>query len=148
LALYEGMFLLDNRQANRDWDASVAAVKKILSEHGAEASRMDKWAERKLAYPVKAQKRGTYLLAYFSAEKDAPSKIYRDVEISTGILRALILKIDELPAEPEKEEPKAEVVKAEEPKAETAEAVEEVAPVAETASPEAGEVSSEDEKGE
>ncbi len=152
MALYEGMFLLDNRQANRDWDGAVAAVKKTLSDHGAEMHRMDKWAERKLAYPIKGQKRGTYLLTYFAAEEDTPNRIYRDVEISGVILRALILKIDRLPPEPERpeeEKPKVEAAEPKGPPPKAPEPVEEVAAAAaEPAPPEVGEEKEPDEKGE
>ena len=152
MALYEGMFLLDNRQANRDWDGMVAVVKKVLSDHGAEILRMDKWAERKLAYHVKGQKRGTYLLIHFSAEKDAPTRIYRDIEISEVILRALILKVDKLPPEPERqarEEPKAETAAPKKPEPEREEPVEEaVSAAAEPGPPEAAEETGQEEKGE
>ena len=79
---YEGMFLLDNRQANRDWDRTVEQVKAILKKHGAELAWCQKWAERKLAYEIRHHRRGTYLLAYFQAEKEVPTRIYREVELN------------------------------------------------------------------
>ena len=33
MSLYEGMFLMDNRQANRDWEGSLEKLKAMLSKH-------------------------------------------------------------------------------------------------------------------
>jgi len=110
LSLYEGMFLLDNRQANRDWDGSLASVKSIVTKHGGTVLRCNKWGERRLAYEIKGRRRGTYLLIYFDADGDAVNQIYREGELSDLVLRSLMLKIgalpsEEKPAEKSKEEP-------------------------------------------
>jgi len=107
LRLYEGMFLLDNRQANRDWDGSLEKLKGILSKHGAEIIRCEKWGERKLSYEIGGRRRGTYVLTYFSADGDAVNRIYRECELSDLVLRALILRIKALPFEEKQEEPEA-----------------------------------------
>jgi ribosomal protein S6 len=93
------MFLIDNRQANRDWDGSVDTLKGILSKHGASILRCEKWGERKLAYEIKGRRRGTFVLTYFEAEGDAVNNIYRDCELSELILRALVLTTKRLPPE-------------------------------------------------
>jgi len=99
LKLYEGMFLLDNRQANRDWDGTLESLKNMITKHGAEILRCQKWGERRLAYEIKGRRRGTYVLAYFQADSDAVNRIYREVELSELVLRAMMLRIDALPPE-------------------------------------------------
>ena len=97
MSLYEGMFIVDNRQANRDWDGSLEKLKGILVKHGAEIIRCDKWGERKLAYEMQGRRRGTYVLGYFKASGPAVTSIYRDIELSDVVVRALILKVDVVP---------------------------------------------------
>ena len=99
MSLYEGMFLLDNRQANRDWEGSLGSVKAVIEKHGGEILRCDKWGERRLAYEVEGHRRGTYVLAYFNAEGDAVNRIYRDCELSELILRVLMLQVSSMPSE-------------------------------------------------
>ena len=101
MSLYEGMFLLDSRQANRDWDGSVENLKAILTKHGAEVVQCLKWGERRLAYEIDRRRRAAYVLAHFNALGDAVTRIYREVELSELIHRALILKIQKLPSEDE-----------------------------------------------
>ena len=101
MSLYEGMFLLDSRQANRDWDGLMESLKAVLTKHGAEVEREVKWGERKLAYEINGRRRGTYVLCYFNAPGEAITPIYREVELSDLIHRALILKVSKLPSDEE-----------------------------------------------
>ena len=99
MSLYEGMFVMDNRQANRDWDGSLEKVKGLLTKHGAEVVRVDKWGERKLAYEIGGRRRGTYVLIYFNAGGRAVNEIYRECELLEMVVRSLIIKIESLPSE-------------------------------------------------
>lgn len=96
---YEAMFLVDTRHANRDWDRVVDQVKEMVTKHGGEIVRCEKWGERKLAYPIAGNKRGVYLLVYFQADGETPNEVYREVELSETFLRALILAVDKTPEE-------------------------------------------------
>ena len=57
---------------------------------------MKKWSERKLAYEVKGQKRGSFVLVYFRAAHDQITQIDRDCNLSDLVLRNLILKADHI----------------------------------------------------
>jgi len=95
LRTYEGMFLLDSAQAVKDWEATVGVVTGILERYGAQLALNGKWDERKLAYPVKKQKRGTYYLAYFNAPTDSIQKMRDDLLLREEVLRFLILAMPE-----------------------------------------------------
>lgn len=91
MAIYEGMFLLDSGRAAKDWEGTKALVDGVLERYGAKPILRDRWDERKLAYPIKRQKRGTYYLNYFDAPGDAVSQIRRDLTLTEGVLRFLVL---------------------------------------------------------
>ncbi|HMN42541.1 MAG TPA: 30S ribosomal protein S6 [Phycisphaerales bacterium] len=63
---YEAMFLLSQAQA-ADFTAAVAHVRQLMEKHGATILALRKWDERRLAFEIKKQKRGVYLLAFFNA---------------------------------------------------------------------------------
>lgn len=92
---YEGMFLLDSAQAVGDWEGTVGVVTSILERYGAKLALNGKWDERKLAYPIKKQKRGTYYLAYFEAPTDSIQKMRVDLLLKEEVLRFLILAMAE-----------------------------------------------------
>ncbi len=103
--IYEGLFLLNSVEAKRDWEAAQEHVKAILTKHGAEVSTSYRWDERKLAYEIDKQKRGTYYLVYFKIDPESLTAVRRDCALSDLILRELILRWEkEIPAMPTDEE--------------------------------------------
>lgn len=91
--LYEGLFLL-TQQAAMDLAAGTEHIKTILTRAGADILILRKWDERKLAYPIKGQKRGTYLLSYFKAKASQVANIDRDCNLSEQVLRSMLLRAD------------------------------------------------------
>jgi len=91
VAMYEGLFILDSGRASKDWEGTKALVDDVLTRYGAKPFLKDRWDERKLCYTIKRQKRGTYYLAYFEASGDAVTNIRRDLVLTEGVLRLLIL---------------------------------------------------------
>lgn len=112
MKVYEGMFLVDSRRANRDWDSVVSHLNGTLEKCGVTVHSLDKWAERKLAYPISRHTRGVYVLTYFETSderEETVDEIYRQVEISDTVLRAMILRIPQIPPkEPAEDEPPAD----------------------------------------
>lgn len=90
---YEALILLAQNAA-ADLAAAVEHVKGILTRHHAEILVLKKWDERKLAYPIRGQKRGIYLLSYFKAPTAQLTPIDRDFTLSENITRALITRAD------------------------------------------------------
>jgi len=89
---YEAMFLLPSGDA----EAGVALCRGVLEKHGGKVQVIKKWDERKLAYEVLRQKRGLYVISFFTAGGDAPVGIERDVSLSENMLRVLITRADHL----------------------------------------------------
>src|SRR4051812_5463135 len=110
---YEGMFLFGSGAATEP-QASEALVRKFIEQHGGEILVLKKWDERKLAYEIKRNKRGTYFLALFKSPPAAVAQIERDVKLSEDVLRVMILKAEHLTQEevqsmePQKPEPREE----------------------------------------
>ncbi len=92
---YEAMFLV-SQAAAADLSGVVAHINEILSRAKATLIAMKKWDERRLAYEIKSQKRGLYVLAYFKAPNTSVAGIERDCNLSEQIMRALILRADHL----------------------------------------------------
>ena len=94
---YECMCLLDNREVRKGWEPLKAAVTGQFTKHGAKILSSRRWEERRLAYPIKGQHRGTYLLVYFSADTNAVAGIRRDMQFNEALLRTLLLECEEVP---------------------------------------------------
>ena len=94
---YEAMLLLDNREVRKGWQPLKELVSGLFTKHGAEVKSARRWDERRLAYPISRQLRGTYLLVYFESSTSALSGIRRDLEFSEVVLRHLTQAIDAMP---------------------------------------------------
>lgn len=92
---YEGMFLFGSSAAN-DLEGAQNAVRSMVEKHGGQILVLKKWDERKLAYEIRGQKRGTYIVCFFTAPGTAVTAIERDVRLSDEVLRVLILRADDL----------------------------------------------------
>jgi small subunit ribosomal protein S6 len=92
---YEAMFLL-GAAATADVEKSVTLVRGIIEKHGGKMLVLKKWDERKLTYEIKGQKRGLYVISYFTAPSSAMASIERDVNLSEEVLRVLITDAEHL----------------------------------------------------
>src|SRR3954465_11848445 len=93
--VYEAMFLFPPPGVT-DVEAMIANSRGIIERHGGKITVIKRWDERKLAYEIKKQKRGTYVIAYFSAPPQAVTPIERDVTLSEDVVRVIIKKGDPL----------------------------------------------------
>jgi small subunit ribosomal protein S6 len=87
------MFLLDSSKAATAWDDTVKHVHDILLKYQCEIVASRQWDERRLAYPIRSHKKGTYLLTYFRSEGNRLKEIVGDCHLSDVILRELVLKV-------------------------------------------------------
>jgi len=94
---YECMCLLDNREVRNGWQALKDSVAGIFQKHGAQIVSSRRWDERRLAYPIRGQQRGTYLLTYLKADTQQLTGIRRDLQFNEAVLRNLLVACAEVP---------------------------------------------------
>lgn len=95
---YEAMFLISQAVA-ADFQGMLDHLREIFRRANAEVVAMKKWDERRLAFEIDKQKRGVYILAYFSCAPVAIDHINRDVNLSERIMRCMIVRADHLTVE-------------------------------------------------
>ncbi len=93
--LYEGLFLLTPGAAS-DLGSAIEHVREILDKAECEIVTLRKWEDRKLAYAIKNQKRGTYLISYFRCSNTALTQIDRDCNLSERITRTMMTKAEHM----------------------------------------------------
>jgi PTH1 family peptidyl-tRNA hydrolase len=89
---YEGMFLLNNSLVPPEGGKAVDVVSAILQKHKMKMVKADVWDERKLAYPIKRQKRGTYVLTHFEGDGEKVDTISRDLNLNEEVLRYMFIR--------------------------------------------------------
>ena len=92
--VYEGLFIFDSDLYAREADEVSSQVAGIVEQRGGEILLSRMWDERKLAYPIKGHRRGTYWLAYFRIDPSVVKDLTRQFQLSDSILRFLILLVE------------------------------------------------------
>jgi small subunit ribosomal protein S6 len=95
-SLYEGMFLFNPADIGSSVATATELVEQVLERAEAETEAIFKWDERKLAYDIKLQKRGLYMLAYFRADGSKIVGMERDVNLAEKMSRCMILRADHI----------------------------------------------------
>jgi small subunit ribosomal protein S6 len=88
------MFILDAGRYARDPEGVSGQISKIIVEEGGEILVSRLWEERRLAFPVKGQRKGVYWLTYFRLNADKLSGLRQRLRLNETILRMLFVKVE------------------------------------------------------
>ena len=91
---YEVMFIAKPLE-DAEVDPIAEFVSNLIKKNGGNVEKVDRWGKRHLAYPVKKQADGNYVLINFEADPEVIKEIDRVMKIQDDILKHLIVKIDE-----------------------------------------------------
>jgi len=89
---YEVLYIV---RADIDDDKVQDAVKRVntlIERSGGTAERTNLWGKRKLAYEVKHQKEGSYVLQDFQLDPDRVPELESALKITEEVLRHLIVR--------------------------------------------------------
>lgn len=93
-ANYETIFIV-NAEFGEEERTAVVDKFKALIEENAELTKIDEWGKRRMAYPINDMNEGYYVYVTFVAPQAFPAELDRVYKITDGILRSLIVNIDE-----------------------------------------------------
>lgn len=87
---YEIMYILRSTLEENDRKAQVEKLAKLLTSNGAKVSKTDEWGLKDLAYEIKKEKKGYYVVLEVEAEPAALKEFDRLTKIDNNVLRYLI----------------------------------------------------------
>ncbi len=91
---YEILFILENDLAD---DSKIAIIDKlvdIVNNAGGEVVLLDKWGTKRFAYEINHKRDGYYFLMNIESNPEVPLEINRQVSITEGIVRCMVVKKD------------------------------------------------------
>jgi small subunit ribosomal protein S6 len=92
--VYEGMFILDSNHYGRDPETVSSQIPTMIEKLGGEMLVSRLWEDRRLAFPIRGQRKGTYWLTYFRLDSERLGELRRQCQITEDILRMLFLKVN------------------------------------------------------
>ena len=88
---YELLFIVAPSTDEETRANTMNRIQGVITSAEGSVDNVDEWGKRKLAYPIKDETDGYYVLINFSSEVDFPAELDRVYKITDGILRTLII---------------------------------------------------------
>ena len=97
MRIYEILFIVRPDVPEEEIDGIVEPLKNVITAGDGTVDKVDKWGKRRLAYRVKKQREGYYVLIQFSTDKTADTvrELERRLRVSDTVVKFLTVRIDE-----------------------------------------------------
>jgi small subunit ribosomal protein S6 len=100
LSLYECVFIARQDVSATQVDGLVETFQNVITESGGTIGKTENWGLRTIAYKIKKNRKGHYVLMNIDAHSDAVLEMERQMRINEDVLRYLTLRVDEHETEP------------------------------------------------
>lgn len=75
----------------QDLSREMDKLSQPILQNGGEIKSFEKWAKRKLAYPIKRFREGIYLLTNFKAKPETIVNVEKTWKLDENVLRAMVV---------------------------------------------------------
>lgn len=90
--MYELAVLLAGKVTPAKKKAAVEMISKIVSVNGGKITKTDDWGERELAYKIKGEESGHYIIFTLEMSAGAAANLNDKLRIEESVARYLLLK--------------------------------------------------------
>jgi small subunit ribosomal protein S6 len=100
MPLYETVVIARSEITQAQADAVADAVTTQLETEGARVAKREYWGLRSLAYRIKKNRKGHYILLGLEAAPPAIREMERQLTLNEDVLRFMTVRVDEITEEP------------------------------------------------
>lgn len=100
MPFYEMIYVARPNLTPSEVDSITKKFKDVLKKQGGEIASTEYWGLRDLAYKIKKNKRGHYILMNIDSPYPAVAELERVMGFNENLLRTAIFKLDALPTKP------------------------------------------------
>jgi small subunit ribosomal protein S6 len=95
MALYEHLLIARQDISAQQVDALATHLKTIIEGEGGKVEKQEYWGLRSLAYRIKKNRKGHYVLLNINAPAKAVQELERQLKINEDVLRCLTVKVEQ-----------------------------------------------------
>lgn len=92
---YEVVYIIDPQLEEGQQNALVERFENLVRDNGGEIQLVDRWERRRLAYEIQGRREGYYVVMNFRGTQATEAELNRVFGITDGILRSMIVRMDE-----------------------------------------------------
>ncbi len=93
LRLYETLLIVDPRRTDEEVAQLLSKLQDALKELGAAVRGVDNWGKRRLAFEIKKQREGTYVVLDLLAAPAMMKEFERQLKLNEDVLRFLSTRV-------------------------------------------------------
>lgn len=92
---FETLLLFSPELSSENREGLIKGITAIIEREGGKMEQIDQWGMRDLAYPVRKQMRGYYVLLTYSAPPALVAELERNLRITDGLFKFITVRLDE-----------------------------------------------------
>ena len=91
---YELALVVNAKIEDEAKNATVEAVKELITRFGGNITNVDDWGKKRLAYEIQKMKEGYYYFIKFDADSTTPNEVEQRLRIMENVIRFLCIRQD------------------------------------------------------
>ena len=95
MSAYELMYIVKPDLDDQAVQQEIEKVGQLIQTNGGQIKKITPWGKRRLAYTVKDNREGHYVVAEFDLEQTKVQEVERVLKISDTVFRHLLVRQDE-----------------------------------------------------
>ena len=97
MRIYELIFIVKPDLPEGEIDAVIEQFTAAVSEGGGTVMKVEQWGKRRLAYRVKQQREGYYVLMHYSTDDNTSlaREVERRLHVADAVIKYITIRIDE-----------------------------------------------------
>ena len=92
---YELIYIIDTTVEETARKELIEKFNGIIAANGGEVVKVEEWGKRRLAYPINDLVEGYYVYMTCEVTPEMPAELDRVFKITDGILRSIIVAVEE-----------------------------------------------------
>jgi small subunit ribosomal protein S6 len=92
MSYYEMLYIVSPSLSDEERDSLIAKLRDFIEKNNGIIESENKWGLRSLAYPIKHQSKGYYVLTYLELSEKSVKDLKYFFKVNEGFLRVMILK--------------------------------------------------------
>jgi len=96
MTLYESVFIVRQDASSQQVEAITDSLSNIVKENGGEVPKTEYWGLKTMAFRIKRNRKGHYVLFNIDAPWDAVAEMERNMRLNEDVLRHLTLRVTQL----------------------------------------------------
>ncbi len=92
---YEVMIIFDPAREDSDIEARLHTTAELIRSRGGTPGTADHWGRRRLAYEIRHQREGYYVVVSATAEPAVMDEVHRSLQLADEVLRHKVIRLPE-----------------------------------------------------